>query len=52
MVKVTVWLRDGETVTFRSKNMYEAIQRIEAEFYTNAKRVDFAQDDEQEGGDP
>lgn len=52
MVKVTVWLRDGETVTFRSKNMYEAIQRIEAEFYTNAKRVDFEQANEQEGGDP
>ena len=52
MVKVTVWLRNGATVKFRAKNMVEAMQRIEAEYYTNAKRVDFAQDDEQEGGDP
>lgn len=52
MVKVTVWLRNGATVEFRAKNMVEAMQRIEAEYYTRAKRVDFAQDDEQEGGDP
>lgn len=52
MVKVTVWLRNGATVEFCAKNMVEAIQRIEAEYYNRAKRIDFAHDDEQEGGDP
>ena len=49
-MKVTVWLKNGATVSFQVKNMAEAIQRIETEYYTRAKRVDFEQTDEQEGG--
>ena len=52
MVNVTVRLKNGATVHFQVKNMAEAIQRIETEYYTRAKRVDFEQADEQKGGEP
>ena len=51
MIRSTVWLADGEVITFDMETLADAIQHAVGEYYYNSARMDFERVDDTEGGD-